>query len=1243
MSTDMSSLSNLRAAIRQTIQTFATQSLRGATNNLFAVLGYKSQRTLELVPNTVDHLEATFHLSLNPKRAMIDEWESVDVVMQITDEDMQQAGQQMLGFDSHQQVDQSRIESYLFFAIRLTGETYTRTQLATITREVNKPFPMPVLVLFLYGETITISVINRRIHKKDASKDVLEKVTLIKDIAIQHPHRAHLDILADMSLATLATEQPITNFVQLQRAWESVLDSSELNKRFYREIANWYFWATHQVTFPEGGEPDEAKRNDTNIIRLITRIIFVWFVKEKGLIPSELFNEEKLKTILADMSPDASSYYTAILQNLFFATLNQEMGKREFRKKHAKGGRDPHRLITTLYRHQQAFAAGGDTQLLDLMQYIPFLNGGLFECLDYERDDGQVVRIDGFSDRDDSQPHVPNKLFFGEKQPVDLHQFYGTSGRAHTVRGLIPLLNRYKFTVTENTPIEEEIALDPELLGQVFENLLAAYNPETGATARKQTGSFYTPRPVVQYMVEESLIAYLETAMATGLDQQTAGGTAPPLQERLRHLLAYNEEEPKFTQEERQRLIAAIDQAKILDPACGSGAFPIGTLQTLVFVLGKLDPGNTLWKAQQLANVQLDREHAQKIEDAEVREQALETLDNKREEMEQAFAYDALDYARKLYLIQNCIYGVDIQPIAVQIAKLRCFIALIVDQQPADDQPNRGILALPNLETRFVAANTLLGSGVQQAALRGQQVLKLEAELETVRKRHFDAKTPKTKRKYRDDDARLRQQIGKELKKDGVPGATADMLAQWNPYDQNATAGFFDPVWMFSMPPDEGFAVVLGNPPYVRQEKIKEFKEQFKAAYTCYTGMADLYVYFYERSMQLLKANGILTFISSNKYFRAGYGKKLRQYLATQATILQVIDFGDAPVFTAIAYPSIIVARKGTSPMSHQVRALDWQPGEEVATFAQVFTETSFALAQKELTADGWRLEPPTVMRLLEKLRKAGTPLGEYVGGRFYRGITTGYNEAFVIDRATRDSLIAEHPSSEEVLKPLLRGRDVKRWRVQPQDLWLVFIPWHFPLHMDESITGASLKSEAEFKKSYPAIYQHLMQFKKQLSQRNTAETGIRYEWYALQRCAATYWQEFEQPKIIYPNICKRNEFAWDETGYYANAKTFILPGTTKYLLGVLNSSVMMWLFTQLLAKLQNDFFEPRGIFMSQLPIPPATAKQRKPIEQLVERILAAKQADANADVVAWEAEIDAHVYQLYGLTAEEIKVIEGA
>lgn len=752
-------------------------------------------------------------------------------------------------------------------------------------------------------------------------------------------------------------------------------------------------------------------------------------------------------------------------------------------------------MVHTAYRYESL--TNNPKGFLALFKNIPFLNGGLFECLD-SRDEQGETRVDGFSDHPKNPLSLPDFLFFGQERSEDLSKDYGERKYSRvTVRPLIEILHQYTFTITENTPIEQEIALDPELLGLVFENLLAAYNPETDMTARKLTGSFYTPREVVDFMVEESLISYLGAKLKERFPDNPQPGSEHD-GSRLRDLFAYSDEPHQFTEKEITCLIQAIDQVNILDPACGSGAFPMGALHKMVHILRKLDPDNAAWKARQIAK-------AREMPDAGIRDHAIQAI-------EEAFARNEDDYGRKLYLIENCLYGVDIQPIAAQIAKLRFFISLIVEQTVNDRLPNRGILALPNLETNFVAANTLLAlrrSG--QTVLRSPDIDLKERELQQVRHDHFTARSYKKKKDLRQKDKKLREDIARLLREAAVfPAKEVEHLAQWDPYNQNISANFFDAEWMFARL--EGFEIVIGNPPYVRQEEIKHCKPALKGRYHCYTGVADLYVYFYERALDLLKRGGLLCSISSNKYFRSGYGERLRHFLSTNGEILELIDFGDAPIFTSIAYPSIILVRKiretqnkdqlagppkGSSPVvektdGHQVQVLSWEPGPAIAEFPTIFKTKRFHLSQATLTHEGWRLESPVILRLLEKVRRAGTPLGEYVQGRFYYGIKTGLNEAFVVDRATRDRLIAEHPSSAEVLKPFLRGKDVKRWRVEPQDLWLIF-----------TRRGIDIKK-------YPAIHKHLKQFKTQLEpepedwdeKKNGKWPGRKpgsYKWYEIQ------------------------------------------------------------------------------------------------------------------------------------------------
>ena len=533
---------------------------------------------------------------------------------------------------------------------------------------------------------------------------------------------------------------------------------------------------------------------------------------------------------------------------------------------------------------------------LELMnQTVPFLNGGLFECLD---DKYSNTYIDGFSDQmtKGEQLIVPDYLFFGTPEEVDLSTEYGVNNnttKKAAVKGLINILKSYKFTITENTPIEEDVALDPELLGKVFENLLASYNPETKTTARKQTGSFYTPREIVNYMVDESLIAYLKNAVTDcEMDKKQ-------VDEKLHQLASFDAKNPFAENQKLTRdIVSALDRCKILDPACGSGAFPMGVLQKMVHMLQKLDPENLIWKEVQIQKVQEETSEVFKtIDDKAEREEKLKEINN---------AFDQRvndpDYARKLYLIENCIYGVDIQPIATQISKLRFFISLVVDQKSnTNADENFGIRPLPNLETKFVTANTLIGIDKPDAQLSlydTKEVKELETELKKVRHKLFSARTKDTKLKYRQRDEELRNAIASELENSGWKSDNAQKLAKWDPYDQNASSPFFDPEWMFDLA--DGFDIVTGNPPYISyysgqaaqisletyNEYIKQydFIENKKAKTRLGTVMM-----FLEKSHKITRKTGLFTFIIDLNIFSDAY-IPIRKYLHNKLTFKEIIN-----------------------------------------------------------------------------------------------------------------------------------------------------------------------------------------------------------------------------------------------------------------------------------------------------------------------------------------------------------------
>ncbi|MHB8909156.1 MAG: Eco57I restriction-modification methylase domain-containing protein [Syntrophales bacterium] len=1195
---------DLKTRIQDALSAFPRTPLLENADNLLNVLGYKSEKTFSIQPNDYKGFADYFIKApgiFDSVKARTGEWKSIDIVFQITEDEL--TSQHTL-FEIRE-VDNKIIESYLFFALALTGKSYTRGDLVRITREINKLTPMPAMVLFFYNGRLTVAIIDRRLNKKERSRDVLEKVTLIKDIVCAHPHRAHIEILHDLALDELRRRHGFTNFVELHRAWQKTLDITELNRRFFKEIADWYFWAIHHTTFPKDAGKERTTRQAVSVIRLITRLIFVWFIKEKGLIPEALFSRRKLDGLLRFGEPQDSTYYKAILQNLFFATLNQEMNteknsdRRKFRSRAKEPGRrDSHYMIHNVYRYENAFK--DPDAALQLFSSIPFLNGGLFECLDRpdKKDPQKILRIDGFSDHPKNELAVPDFLFFSGPIEADLNADYGTKNKRYTIQGLIPIFEKYKFTIDENTPVEEEIALDPELLGKVFENLLAAYNPETGATARKQTGSFYTPREIVNYMVDEALKAHLRARLLP------AGVVSPDeaveTDSKLEQLFAYTEAPHRFTEPETARLIEAIDHVKILDPACGSGAFPMGVLHRLVFLLAKLDPHNSRWKEKQIAK-------AAAIDDPAIRDRAIADI-------EEAFDFNELDYGRKLYLIENCIYGVDIQPIAVQIAKLRFFISLIVDQKIDNARENRGIRPLPNLETKFVAANTLLmveRPTLSQVLLRDWTIDEKERELAEIRRKHFTARTPATKAKYREMDTRIRSEIAELLKKEGMlPRVEARRLAQWDPYDQSASADFFDPEWMFGV--TDGFDITLGNPPYVRADSGEEHLVLRKTIEQsgCYQTLWekwDLYVPFIERGFQLLKPGGFTTMIVSDAFCHSKYAIKPQKWFLKNACVRRLDFLNRIQIFDAAVKNITYLFQKADGSSNRPERRLH-EP--EFGAVRLLPTD-----AQANLTCRAFFPEDAENNVFSGPMR----PLAElcYIS----KGMVVHADEkvcqgAFQMEDLVADGKDELHPKS------FVEGKHLDRWL--PADRkWLEWGTERAP----------GLFSRPTFPELYE-VAEKILALRisgkeirvcfddQQILCNHTSIVFV--PWHGLagvRNKSIKKVARYEGEKPPRPDLPRREDLE-------STSRHFAV----KYILAVMNSSAARN-FLQANRRSNTDLYPDDW---KKLPIPDTTPERQAPVVLLVDQILTVRRADRNADVSAFEREIDTLVSDLYGLTAGE-------
>jgi len=961
----------------------------------------------------------------------------------------------------------------------------------------------------------------------------------------------------------------VGRFLDLQKAGISFKNIKEafsveaLTKQFYNDLFNWYTWAldpTTGVYFPNNPNTnaDDTKQLDIKLIRLITRLMFVWFIKQKGLVPANLFDPEEISLYLKDFDKNSmrqGNYYQAILQNLFFATLNRPIKNVTFdkngnevveRRCFAKIKDKPD--VKSKYRYEELFKINED-RILRLFEFVPFINGGLFECLDKNKtSDGvdQAYYDDGFSRsntiRDGHYTHrafVPNKLFFDSEN------------------GIISIFNRYNFTVEENSPSEQLVALDPELLGKVFENLLGTFNPETQETARNQSGSFYTPREIVSFMVDMSLQSYL--------------GDSNEVKAIFSDEFEYDESKKGFY----DSIISRLNAIKVLDPACGSGAFPIGMLNRIVELLQKLNaPGRK--------------------------------------------------YDLKLHIMENCIYGGDIQTIAAQITKLRFFISLICDcEKTGNAEDNYGIPNLPNLETHFVTCNSLIGlKKPREYSLFEQDVIELKKELQTVRHKHFMAKTVYQKTLLRNKDKDLREQLARMLTDDNVIASEdAKQIVAWNPYDQNGRASFFDPEWMFGIA--DGFDIVIGNPPYIQlQNNGGELASLYEnCGFSTFARTGDIYCLFYERGWQLLKKNGHLCYITSNKWMRAGYGEKTREFFANKTNPLLLIDFAGVKIFESATVDTNILLFSKSNNQHKTVCAVTNKQNKDSVKNLSDFVQQQNSVCDFS-SSDSWVILSPIELSIKKKIESVGTPLKDW-DINIYRGVLTGCNEAFIIDTSKREEILSNCQSEEErqktaeLIRPILRGRDIKRYGYVNNGLYLI--------NTHNGIRGKLPRIDIN---DYPAVKAHLDQYWERIA--NRADKGDTP--YNLRNCA--YLEDFNKPKIIYPNMTKYMPFVFDDKSYLTNQKCFIITGeNVAYLTAFFNSSLFKYCFRDSFPELQGGTRELSKIFFDKIPVCKVSENQERLFQILVD--------DIQHEYTKQKAlRLDTMLFDLYVLSPEERKEI---
>lgn len=845
--------------------------------------------------------------------------------------------------------------------------------------------------------------------------------------------------------------------------------------------------------------------------RLLNRLMFLYFIQKKGWMKFE-GDTNYLRSVFDASIGGRENFYRDRLYYVFFYGLSN---------------------------HAESKEIHDDEKLEAIRGQVPYLNGGLFE-----------LEKDGTDEK--GKINVSNERF----------------------SEVLDLFERYNFTIDESTPFEVQVAVDPEMLGKVFEELV---------TGRHESGSYYTPRTIVSYMCREALKHSLEgidtpESIAKLVDENDGGSVADP-----------------------EKVLLRLRNLRICDPACGSGAYLLGMLQELLHIREALFASTTIAKNAQ--------------------------------------------YNWKREIIESNIFGVDIDRFATQIAALRLWLSLAIESE----RPK----ALPNLKYKIGCGDSLLAPLESDLQLDLHRRALVE-EFKKTKKKYTDADSHPEKAEAEAEIERLRVEIARTLRHLPEPPSPAKLIlarksveplrkevakavangdkqlaesrqkkldallseiAKWETeqtVNRYETGNVFDWSVEFAEVFEEGgFDIALANPPYVQlQAKGGKLATMYQnVGYKTFVRAGDVYALFYERSFELLKDGGVLSFITSNKWMRTAYGEKMRKFFVEMTQPLLLIDFGSVKVFENVVVDNnILVLRKSLS---------DDGKGAWVARIG-----SNFKLSQNlkdyvhehgykttALTHNSWVVGDRDEFDIKGRVEKQGIEI-RYWNVRINRGIVTGFNDAFIVSDSQKKRIEARakqngEDRSAEVFKRILRGKDIKAWYPDFSDLWLIYLPWHFPLHEDSHITGASPEAEAAFRQYYPAVYEHLLGFKDGLSNRNKAETGIRYEWYALQRFGSKFWRDFDLPKIIYPNMTKFLPFVYDDSSFYVNQKCFIVTGDNlEYLTCFFNSKLFKFCFSDNFPNLGEDRRELSKVYFEKIPVKRVSVEHERVFEVIVEHIL---------------------------------------
>ncbi|NHL31301.1 class I SAM-dependent DNA methyltransferase [Campylobacter coli] len=893
--------------------------------------------------------------------------------------------------------------------------------------------------------------------------------------------------------------------------------------------------------------------------------------------------------------------------------------------------------------------------------YLPYLNSSLFEKQSIEN----TLEISSLSN--------DLKLFYYKNTVLKDDKCKAKKGQVGFLEYLFEFLDSFDFGSDDEQSeiLSQKELISSSVLGNVFEKLNGY-----------KEGSFYTPSFITSYMCKESITKVVLDKFNAQFDLDAKD--ISELRKSLR-------KEDKKAQKE------LLNSIKICDPAVGSGHFLVSALNVMLSIYDELN----LFDEEFYLEVQNDEILITGRKGEFIEYKRPSTPKDKAHLIQQELFHTKKD------IIENNLFGVDINPNSCEITKLRLWIELLKHSfyQSFDDENYHDLKTLPNIDINIKCGNSLVSyfetgkslshyPNIKERINKYKRIVKDYKEGFYIDKNLIAKEIKNLQESFK--NFCLKDKFNKEIKQ-LTNGANeyskkyGDFLADEH-HDEKFKSFFsknmfefsfdekvaikefanlkkeYDNIfnlesnhpfeWRFEFPEIldddgnfKGFDLIIGNPPYIRQEELKELKPHLAKNYKVYKGTSDIYTYFYELGFNVLKENGILSFITSNKYTRAGYGEALREFLLKNTYILKYIDLNGIKVFDSATVDTSILCFEKSKSKDNKFKYLALS-NEILKTCAyNIGLYKDFAeFSQNSLSKESFTFSDENTSALKAKIERIGTPLKEWQGLNIYRGILTGYNEAFIITTEKRNEILAnckdeaEKERTAKLIRKMLRGRDIKRYSYEWAGLWVIFIPWHFP-NVEKPKT--MLENEQDLKEQYLSLYKHLLSHKERLSKRNKEETGIRYEWYCLQRWGANYYQEFEREKIVYPCIMAKEPcFSYETSFAFAMAPANIITSNSdilKYILAFLNSDFIYLMLIK--------FYMGGGIEgelktnnLEKLSIPKINSKNEKLADELinlVDEILKAKEQDKNANTQELENKINSIVYKLYNLTEEEIKIIE--